>query len=126
VLELRLDDALRTPSILSSQEKTYPPKRPTATVYWGQALPRPPNTARGAHSTKIPFHMWGRVGDGELMSMGVKSHHNPIHSGLATPRRSPSETAMDAMPSSSYSRFRHLQALFMGLIRRCAQRPPDA
>jgi len=105
VLELRLDDALRTPSILSSQEKTYPPKRPTATVYWGQALPRPPNTARGAHSTKIPFHMWGRVGDGELMSMGVKSHHNPIRSGLATPRRSqrqPLYARHQSRPSSVY------------------------
>jgi hypothetical protein len=89
VLQLRLDDVLRTPSILSSQEKTYPPQRPSAAVNWGQALPRPPNTARGARSTQIPFHMWGRVGDGELMFMGVKSHHSPIRSGLATPRRSP-------------------------------------
>ena len=88
VLQLRLD-VLRTPSILSSHENTYPPQRPAAAVNWSQALPRPPNTARDARSTQIPFHMWGRVGDGELMSMGVKSHHSPILSGLATPRRSP-------------------------------------
>ena len=95
ILQLPLNHALRTTSISSPQLKAGPSNQP-----------RPPNTARSARSTRLPFHMWGRVGDGELMSLGVKSQNrHPIRSGLATPRRNPRRprhAGHQSRPSSVY------------------------